>query len=139
MALLSELVPFPEPPLVRTRYPVVFVHGFGTAALMARRGMFYEIAMHLRQHLVWAFCPNVTPYGTIEQRAREWKARIERILEITGAERVNLIAHSMGGLDSRYAITKLNLGPRVATLTTVATPIGAPAWPNTRWNNPNRF
>ncbi|MCS7081595.1 MAG: hypothetical protein N2561_07510 [Bacteroidetes bacterium] len=122
MALWTELEPFPEPPIVRTRYPVIFLHGLGTAALMVRRGMFYQIAMYLRQHLIWAFCPNVTPYGRIEQRAAEWKTRIERILALTGAERANLIAHSMGGLDGRYLISKLGMGPQVATLTTIATP-----------------
>ena len=31
------------------------------------------------------------------------------------AGRVNIIAHSMGGLDARYAISKLGLGNRVAS------------------------
>jgi triacylglycerol lipase len=35
---------------------------------------------------------------------------------------VNIIAHSMGGLDARYAIAHLGLGPRVASLTTIGTP-----------------
>jgi triacylglycerol lipase len=35
---------------------------------------------------------------------------------------VNLIAHSMGGLDSRFAITSLGYGDRVASLTTISTP-----------------
>jgi triacylglycerol lipase len=33
-----------------------------------------------------------------------------------------LIAHSMGGLDSRHAISALGYGDRVATLTTISTP-----------------
>jgi triacylglycerol lipase len=35
---------------------------------------------------------------------------------------VNIIAHSMGGLDARYAITQLGLRGRVASLTTIGTP-----------------
>ena len=36
--------------------------------------------------------------------------------------RVNLIAHSQGGLDSRYLISTLGWAERVASLTTIATP-----------------
>ena len=35
---------------------------------------------------------------------------------------MNVIAHSMGGLDARYAISRLGLGDRVASLTTIGTP-----------------
>ena len=35
---------------------------------------------------------------------------------------MNIIAHSKGGLDSRWAITRLGLAPQVASLTTVNTP-----------------
>src|SRR5262249_30624835 len=36
--------------------------------------------------------------------------------------RVNIVAHSMGGLDARYAISELGLSEIVASLTTVGTP-----------------
>lgn len=45
-----------------------------------------------------------------------------KIIEETGCEKVNIIAHSKGGLDARYAISQLGLGPYVASLTTVNTP-----------------
>jgi len=35
---------------------------------------------------------------------------------------VNIVAHSLGGLDARYAIARLGLDDRVASLTTVGTP-----------------
>jgi triacylglycerol lipase len=35
---------------------------------------------------------------------------------------VNVIAHSMGGLDARYAISKLGLDAKIASLTTIGTP-----------------
>lgn len=37
-------------------------------------------------------------------------------------ERVHIIAHSMGGLDARYMISRLGMHDRVHSLTTIATP-----------------
>ncbi len=48
--------------------------------------------------------------------------RIKEILEETGSDKVNIIAHSKGGLDSRYAISCLGAAPYVASLTTINTP-----------------
>lgn len=78
--------------------------------------------MSLRSHGILAFAPNVSAYDTIESRSEMWKQRLVCILEETGAERLNLIAHSMGGLDARYLITQLNMHHRVASLVTVSTP-----------------
>ncbi|MCQ5134484.1 esterase/lipase family protein, partial [Coprococcus eutactus] len=48
--------------------------------------------------------------------------RIKQIIQETGCGKVNLIAHSKGGLDSRYAISMLGMAPYVASLTTINTP-----------------
>ena len=45
-----------------------------------------------------------------------------QIVETTGCEKVNIIAHSKGGLDSRAAIAHSGRAPYVATLTTINTP-----------------
>ena len=37
-------------------------------------------------------------------------------------DKVNIIAHSKGGLDARHMITKLGMGHMVASLTTISTP-----------------
>lgn len=78
--------------------------------------------MNLRSHGVTAYAPNVAAYETIEARSKMWKHRLEHILEETGADRLNLVAQSMGGLDARYLITALGMHDRVATLVTVSTP-----------------
>ena len=56
------------------------------------------------------------------QSGEELARRLRDVLRETGAEKVNIIAHSKGGLDSRWAITKLGLAPQVASLTTINTP-----------------
>ena len=48
--------------------------------------------------------------------------RIKEILKETNFEKVNIIAHSKGGLDSRYALSKCGMDQYVASLTTINTP-----------------
>ena len=61
-------------------------------------------------------------FGTIAYNGEEICRRILAICRETGAEKVNIIAHSKGGLDARYAISALGMGERVASLTTMNTP-----------------
>ncbi len=120
--MLMPLEPFPEPPLVRTRYPVVLLHGFGVLSAFGRGGNLHPMAVHLRQHGVWAYAPNVSPYDTVKARAALWARRLQHVLAETRASKVTLVAHSMGGLDARYLISRLGWYDRVAALVTIATP-----------------
>jgi triacylglycerol lipase len=61
-------------------------------------------------------------WGLIETNAELLKVRVEEVLRETGKERVNIIAHSAGGIDSRYMIWNYGMGSRVASLTTLGTP-----------------
>ena len=71
-------------------------------------------------HCVYA--SDTDGFGTIEHNAEQLKAQIERILEKEHAEKVNILAHSKGGLDSKYMISRLGMEDRVASLTTLSTP-----------------
>jgi len=118
----AGLESFPQPEIIPVRHPIVLMHGFGLLAFLAKGGHLHDEAMYLRMRGVMAFAPNVSPYHTIAERASMWKDRIQTILKATGAEKVNLLAHSMGGLDARYLVSKLGLHTQVATLTTISTP-----------------
>lgn len=120
--MLGPLTAFPQPDLVLTRYPVVLMHGFGALASIRRGGHLHEEAMHLRSHGVLAFAPNVAPYNTVDVRSAKWKKHLQDILAMTGAERLNLVAHSMGGLDARYLISCLGMAPYIESLVTISTP-----------------
>jgi len=63
--------------------------------------------------------PALTPTGGVSERAQQLK---DFLREHSPAEPVHLIAHSMGGLDSRYMISMLDMAPMVLTLTTLGTP-----------------
>lgn len=55
-------------------------------------------------------------------RSADLKAQVEEILKATGAEKVHVIGHSMGGLDARAMIARLGMADKVASLTTIGTP-----------------
>ncbi len=105
----------------KTKYPILMVHG-----------VFFRDSEHLNY---WGRIPaeliknGATIYyggqesaGDVPTCALQLKSSIVRCLEETGAEKVNIIAHSKGGLDSRYCISMLGMAPYVASLTTINTP-----------------
>jgi len=119
---IAGLDEFPQPAVIPVRYPVVMMHGFGMLAIFLRGGHLHDEAIYLRLRGVPAYAPNVSPYHTIPVRAEMWKDRIGKILEETRADAINLIAHSMGGLDARFMISEFGMHNSVASLVTVSTP-----------------
>ena len=80
----------------------------------------------IRSHLQDAgFSAHHTSAGfgeSLQTRAGLLKTQLEGILASTGAEKIHIVAHSMGGLDARFVIAKLGMAGRVASLTTIGTP-----------------
>ena len=101
---------------------LVLAHGavwFGALGIERLKQDYWTGAdMYLRKMGVRLIAPEVKPLGSIETRAHELKEAIERAYP---RGKVNIVAHSMGGLDARYMITKLGMGRRVASLTTLST------------------
>lgn len=69
----------------------------------------------------------VTWAGSLAQRALDLRAACARILAATGAERLNLVCHSMGGLDARRmlhhsCLARDGFAARIASITTIGTP-----------------
>ena len=117
-----EFAPMPQPPLRPTRYPVVLMHGFGALANTVQGGVLHSEAMDLRTRGVLAYAPHVNPYDTVDVRAVAWADRVGRVLDETGADKVNLVGFSSGGLDARCLVGEMDWAPQVASLVTVATP-----------------
>jgi triacylglycerol lipase len=63
--------------------------------------------------------PRLSPTRSVAERAAELKDFIDRQ---SPHEPVHVIAHSMGGLDARYMVSRLGMGRRVLSLTTLGTP-----------------
>lgn len=60
--------------------------------------------------------------GSIESNAKFVAEKFDKILEETGAEKLNIIAHSKGGLEARYLASTLGYGEKIASITTLSTP-----------------
>lgn len=117
-----QLEEFPQPDPVFIPLPVVLCHGFGAMGNLYGKGLMHDVAMMYREHCIVSFAPNIVPYARISIRAQAWSDHILKVKKSTGAQKVHAIAHSMAGLDLRYAIHKFELHKHLASLTTVSTP-----------------
>ncbi len=110
-----------ESEICRTKYPVLMVHGifFRDWQLLNYWG---RVPATLIRNGAQIYYGDQQSAQSIADSAQELKKTILNVIEETGAEKVNIIAHSKGGLDSRYAISCLGMDKYVATLTTINTP-----------------
>jgi triacylglycerol lipase len=107
--------------------PIVLVHGilgFNQLTLGGERvaEYFRSIPEALRGdgHFV-PEPPRLNWAGSVAERAGDLKNYLQSHRQI-GGQKIHIIAHSMGGLDSRFMISKLGMEDRVWSLTTIATP-----------------
>ncbi len=101
---------------------MVLVHGaFGFDAIgvgRARLAYFRRVAPQLEAAGYDVIAVRLPPIGCVPDRA----AALARAIGDLRHDRLTLFAHSMGGLDGRWAIARLGLAARVATLITIGTP-----------------
>ena len=104
--------------------PVVLVHGFN-AAPEGSDWSFVGVAAEFERAGYKTYTARVEPFNGVSVRAASLKKTVDEALAACGgACKVNLVAHSMGGLDSRYLTSTLGYGAagKVASVTTVSTP-----------------
>lgn len=110
-----------ESEVCKTKYPVVLVHG-----IFFRDWLFINYWGRIPKELIRngaeIYYGHQQSSNSVSKSAQELKENIMKIINETGCEKVNIIAHSKGGLDSRYAISCLGLSKYVASLTTINTP-----------------
>ncbi len=104
-----------------TKYPLLLVHGVGFRDLKYFN-YWGRIPKALMKNGAQVYYGHQEAWGTVEDNARDIGEKIREIREQTGCQKVNIIAHSKGGLDARYLISRLGMGEQVASLTTICTP-----------------
>lgn len=104
-----------------TRYPILLLHGvfFRDFRYLNYWG---RIPAELEENGARIFYGNHQSAASVADSGREIAERIRQIIQETGCGKVNIIAHSKGGLDARYAVSCLGMAPYVASITTINTP-----------------
>ena len=101
------------------RNPVLLVHGY---SLNRACFTFLQTYLHTRGW-EWVWAINHRPYSSpIPVFAKNLGRSIELLCEETGAEQVDIIGHSMGGIVSAYALKEFGYAHRVRRLITIGTP-----------------
>jgi triacylglycerol lipase len=103
-----------------TRYPILLIHGLFGFERIGKFELFHDIRQALRNAGARVFVPHLSAIHDNEVRGKQLLMQIERVLEGTGACKVNLIGHSQGALAARYAAA---VAPNsVASVTSVSGP-----------------
>lgn len=111
---------------IAPRLPIVLLHGLGGFDQLplgsVNTSYFRGLERLFERHGVRAYRITVPAFGTVEERGRALASALRELVMQAGAKRFNLIAHSMGGLDARYALAHEGIRSLVASLVTIGTP-----------------
>jgi triacylglycerol lipase len=102
--------------------PVILVHGIVSNDRSKIINYWGRVPDILKKYGIKIYFGNTDSWGDYESNAKILKTTIDKVLEETDSEKVNIIAHSKGGIDSRYLIWNYDYGKKVASLTTISTP-----------------
>ena len=107
-----------------TTRPVLLVHGFA-----GTKSSWVLVANALKARGAPVEAMSYPPVGTsVQQLAEQLVAEVERILATTGADKVHLVGHSLGGVVIAQAIADSRLTGRVDTVITLGSPFGGSPW-----------
>lgn len=110
-----------ESQVCSTKHPLVMIHGIGFKDYKYIN-YWGRIPKELMKNGAKVYYGNQEAFGTVEYNAQDIKNKIFEIMSETGCKKVNIIAHSKGGIDARYMISKLGMEDHVASLTLIAVP-----------------
>jgi len=106
-----------------TKYPIVLVSGAGfTDTNFGLANYWGRIPKTLQDQGAKIYYGGTDGWCSVESGAAAIKSAVDRALKETGAVKVNIVAHSKGGIEARYMISSLDMAGKVASLTTISTP-----------------
>lgn len=109
----------PDPDAGIEREPVIFVHGIGGSSAEFEVLKARLVADGWSPDRLYALDYPSPRWGCNVDNAEFLRQRVEEILAATGARRVDLVAHSMGTLSSRYFLERLGGLAQVSTYVTL--------------------
>lgn len=109
----------------KCRYPILLLHGlFGFVERRVgpfRLVYFRGVIPYLEAAGNQVFALTVPPVQNIEVRAQTIASLID-VHPVLSGSRINVVGHSMGGVDGRFLASRLDPDHRIASLTTLASP-----------------
>ncbi len=105
-----------------TEYPVLLVSGMGLSDHHVLYNYWGNTPDVLKEYGAAVFTAKQSSFTGNFDNAEQLKFRVFEVLEKTKKEKVNIIGHSKGGIEARYMISNLDMGDKVASLTTLGTP-----------------
>jgi triacylglycerol lipase len=106
---------------VTTKDPVIFVHGYTGSASSFDSMKQWLISAGWPESMLFAIQYSNTT-GSNVQNANELSQFVNQVLKKTKATKVDIIAHSMGGLSTRYYIKNLDGATKVNDVVTLGSP-----------------
>ncbi len=122
-------------------YPIVLAHGVCRFDILWKDALnldnndnpeldkqhyFKGIRTMLKKKAYDIYHSTVSWAAGVDVRAEDLRKNVEKILDQTHKEKINIIAHSMGGLDARHMLfndrDNGKIHERIASLTTISTP-----------------
>ncbi|MBQ8133479.1 MAG: alpha/beta hydrolase [Clostridia bacterium] len=107
--------------MTKLKYPVLMVHGMGFRD-SRHIGYWGRIPKALEREGCTVFFGGQDSNGTVEDNAVYLAEKIKATAREHGIQKFNVIAHSKGGLDIRYAISHLGMEQYIASVSTISTP-----------------
>lgn len=103
------------------KYPILLVHGMGFRDDRAV-GYWGRIPRVLKEKNYAVYLSGQDSNGSIESNALKVAESIDAVLKTENIDKVNIIAHSKGGLEARYIASTLGYSEKIASITTLSTP-----------------
>ena len=107
--------------ICKTKYPLLLVHGIFFRDF-EKLNYWGRVPEELIKNGATIYYGNHSSSLSVSDSAEELADRIKQIIKETNCKKVNVIAHSKGGLDTRYAISNLGMDKYIASLSMINTP-----------------
>lgn len=103
------------------KYPILLVHGMGIRD-DKKIGYWGRIPKALVASGFDVILSGQDCDGSIESNARQVASKLDEVLLKYNTDKVNIIAHSKGGLEARYLASSMGYDGKIASITTISSP-----------------